>query len=209
MIHPLIRVALLAAILCTVSGCQAIGWVAHGLTPEKKPEEVKPEYQGLIGKSVAVMVATDGHTIHPHAAGRICQYVSNRLAVDVRDIRVVDPREIAAFTRKNHDWIAIPHGDLVREMKVDRIVYISVAQYTMHEPGNKELWQGTLIARVGVIEADAADPHKFAYVSNQQTQFPPDQPMGMLKGNEEIIQEGMLRQFADRLGAIFREEKPK
>lgn len=212
MVQSFKRLTLIAglfAIALALPGCQVAGWVVHGLTPEKAPEVIEPEYQGLIGKSVAVMVAADDRTVYPNAQARICQYVTSRLVVDVPGIRVTDPKQIAKFTKENPDWIAIPYGDLIREMKVDRIVYISVAQYATHEQGNKELWQGTLVARVGVIEADAKDPYKFVYASNQQVMYPPDQPMGMLKANDEMIETGMLTAFAEKLGAIFRPEVPK
>ena len=201
--------AAMLAVLFSLPGCQLAGWVVHGLTPEETAAPIQPEYQGLIGKSVAVMVAADDRTVYPNAQARICQYVTSKLAIEVPGIRVTDPKQIAKFVKENPDWIAIPYGDLIREMKVDRIVYISVAQYATHEQGNKELWQGTLVARVGVIEADAKDPYKFVYASNQQVQYPPDQPMGMLRANDEMIQTGMLTAFADRLGAIFRPEQPK
>ena len=196
----------LILMLLALPGCLLAGWVAHGLTPEPGPEVIEPEYQGLIGKSVAVMVAVDERSTSPVAARRICEHVSARLAAEVRDIRVVQSRQIVKFMNENPDWIATPHGDLVREMKVDRIVHIDVAQYTTNEPGNKELWQGNLIARVGIIEADAKDPYKFVYVTDQQVLYPPDQPMGMLKANEETIQTGMLNAFTDRLAALFREK---
>lgn len=195
--------------LLALSGCQVAGWVAHGLTPEEGPEVIEPEYQGLIGKTVAVMVAVDERSTSPVAARRICEHVTSRLGSEVRDIRVVDSRQIVKFMRENPDWIATPYGDLVREMKVDRIVHIDVAQFTTHEAGNKELWQGSLIARVGIIEADAKDPHKFAYVTNQQVQYPSDQPIGMLRSNEETIQTGLLNAFTDRLAALLREARPK
>jgi len=199
----------LIAMLLSLTGCQMVGWLAHGLTPEEGPPVIEPEYQGLIGKSVAVLVAVDERSTSPAVAWKICAHVSSRLASTVRDIRVVDSRQMIKFMKENPDWIATPHGELVREMKVDRVVHIDVAQFTTHEPGNKELWQGNLIARVGILEADAKDPYKFAYVTDQQVLFPPDQPIGMLKANDEVIQTGMLNAFTDRLAALLREPDPK
>jgi hypothetical protein len=208
-LHLVLGLSLLG--LAAVPGCQVAGWVAHGLAPDKAPEEVQPEYQGLVGKTVAVMVAADERTLSqfPDAPNMVCQYVTSRLAVEVRGIKVMDPKQIAKFTRENPDWIAIPYGDLARELRVDRIVHVSLAQYSTHEQGNRDIWQGNLVSRVGVLEADAKDPHNFAYVSTQSVQYPPDNPVGLLRSDDGAIQRGMNTAFADRLGAIFREAKPK
>jgi len=200
-----------AATCLLLSGCQLAGWLAHGLTPEKPPEVILPEYQGLIGKSVAVIVAADERTLYqyPDAPNQVTKYVSSRLAVDVPGIRLTDPAQLAKWTRENPDWIAIPHGDLVRELKVDRLVHISLAQYSTHEQNNREVWQGNMVAKVGVIEADATNPHNFVYSSTQSALYPPDNPVGLLRSDDQTIQAGMLTAFAAKLGALFTQEKAK
>ena len=199
---------LFAGLALALAGCQLAGWVASGLTPEKGPEVIQPEYQGLIGKSVAVMVAADERTLYQYPGGprKLTEYVSSRLAVDVPGIKLTDPAQLAKWTAENPDWIAIPPGDLARELKVDRMVLISLSQYTTHEQNNRDVWQGNLVARVGVIEADAKNPHNFAYVSNQSVQYPPDNPVGLLRSNDETIEAGMATAFASKLGALFREK---
>jgi hypothetical protein len=200
-----------AAALLLLAGCQLAGWVAHGLTPEPGPEIIKPEYQGLIGKSVAVVVAADERTLYqyPDAPNQVTKYVSSRLAVDVPGIRLTDPAQLAKWTRENPDWIAIPHGDLARELKVDRLVHISLAQYSTHEQNNRDVWQGNMVAKVGVVEADAPNPHNFVYSSTQSVQYPPDNPVGLLRSDDQTIQAGMLTAFAGKLGALFTQEKPQ
>lgn len=198
----------LLLVLMALGGCQIAGWIAHGLTPPPPPEVIRPEYQGLIGKSAAVVVAADERTLYqyPGAPERVVDYVTSKLAVEVPDIRLIDPREINKFTRENPDWIAIPYGDLIKELKVDRLIVVDLAQYSTHEQGNRDIWQGNLVARVGVIEAEAKNPHQFAYVSTQHVQYPPDNPVGLLRSNDATIEAGMLSAFATKLGAIFKQE---
>jgi hypothetical protein len=190
----------------TLTGCAVAGWVAHAVHDPAK-EESPPEYQGLLNKSIAVVVAADDTALgaYPNAPLRIGQYVTQRLATEVTGVRAMAPAEVARYQRANPDWIATPYGEVARELKVDRLVVISLAEYRTHEFGNREVWQGILSARVGVIEADANDPSNFKYLKNVAVQFPPDKPMGVLDANEEKIQHGMLSLFAGKVAALFRE----
>src|SRR5690349_6079858 len=81
-------------------------WVAAGLAPERISEDVEPEYPGLIGRSVAVMVAADERTLfeYPRAPERICTYLANELEAEVRGIKLTSPTRISRFIRDNPDW---------------------------------------------------------------------------------------------------------
>ena len=195
---------LLLAGFVQLTGCQGLGWLAHGVAGCDKPEgEPAADYTGLANKSVAVLVSADDRTLFsfPDAPNLVCKYVTARLAADVVGIRPVDPVQVAKFQRGNPDWIVVPYGELAHRLKVDRIVHINLAQYTTNEPGNQELWQGVIRARVGISEADAKDPSNFVYTGDISAIYPPDKPMGILNSDAETIQLGTVRAFARKVAA--------
>ncbi len=198
--------------LIALTGCQGIGWLAQGIAGGDKPEvEAPADYTGLSNKSVAVLVSADDRTLftYPTAPDRVCRYVSARLATEVTGIRPLDPIQVAKYQRNNPDWIVVPYGELAHQLKVDRIVHINLAQYTTHEPGNRELWQGVIRARVGISEADGKDASNFAYTGDISAIYPPDKPMGILNSDEETIQLGMVRSFAKKLAARVTDRPPE
>ncbi len=190
--------------LLSLAGCQGIGWLAQGIAGGEKPEvEPAADYTGLANKSVAVLVSADDRTLFsfPDAPNLVCKYVTARLAADVVGIQPLDPIQVAKFQSSNPDWIVVPYGELAHRLKVQRIVHINLAQYTTHEPGNQELWQGVVRARVGISEADGKDPSNFVYTGDISAIYPPDKPMGILNSDTDTIQLGAVRQFARKLSA--------
>lgn len=199
-----ILLAFALAGLIPLAGCQGLGWLAQGIAGGDKPEvEAAADYTGLANKSVAVLVSADDRTLFsfPDAPNLVCKYVTARLAADVVGIRPLDPVQVAKFQRSNPDWIVVPYGELAHRLKVDRIVHINLAQYTTNEPGNQELWQGVIRARVGISEADGKDASNFVYTGDISAIYPPDKPMGILNSDSETIQLGTVRAFAKKVAA--------
>ena len=199
-------------LLSHMTGCKVAGWVAHGIVGDDDGKvEVVSEYQGLKGKKVAVLVSADERTLywHPKAPLNTCTAISSALSQSVAGIELVRPSEVMAFQAKSPYWVAVPYGELAKELKVDRLVVVSLARYSVHEPGNKELWQGNMAGRVSVAEADGKDPDNFVYAKTIAVKFPEDRPMGVVNANEETIELGMLKLFSARVGKLLSDKKPE
>ena len=67
-----------------------------------------------------------------------------QLASVLPSVRVVDPHQIARFQQENPFWNTLPHSDLIKRLGVDRVIYIDLVQYALHEPGNAYIKQGKL-----------------------------------------------------------------
>lgn len=201
----------LAAALLFSGGCESIGFLAQGLGGEDdKPAvpPVEPQYLGMTNKSVAVLVSADERSSrYPDAARNVCLAVSQQLTRDVTGVKPMDPDEVMKFINRNPTWIAVPPPELIKLLKVERLLIIDLAHYTTHEPGNRHVWRGNILARVEVVEAEA--PLRVAFAESVTVEFPPDRPVGVLNADDETIQLGMLRLFAYRVSGRFRDHEKK
>lgn len=200
---------LLVLALLPAGGCQLFGWVAKGAGLDQRKVNIPAEYTGLRGKRVAVVVNADQATYfeHPAAALRITRAVSQRLRADVPDIGIINPDDIDRFQRQNPYWHTLQYGELTRRLGVERLVYIDLIDFTLRERGNAHIWKGQLLAQVGVAEADGPAPDKLAYLQSLRTEFPPDQPVGVVNSDDATIEAGMLAVFAQQVANLFRDHK--
>lgn len=204
----LVRSISLAALILAglmMTGCEAIGFGIHSLRPEYTNVEVKAEYLDLAGKSIAVMVIADDATKFnfPDAAYKVTQHVTSHLSVNLPSVKPISPEDIIAYQKKNSHWITLPYGDLVKALKVERLVLISLTNYSVNEPGNRHVWRGTIAARVNVAEVDATNPDNFVYSTDMQVVYPTDKGIGLLNSDRETIELGMLKMFAQQTSHLF------
>lgn len=188
-----------------MTGCNVIRFASRAMEPATTRVEVKAEYLGLANKTVAVMVVPNGGTQlnFPEAERDISKNVSSRLSVHIPGIKLISPDDIIAYQKQNPHWITLPYSELLKALKVDRLVHISLTQYEVHEPGNRHVWRGNIMARVSVAEADAVNPDNFVFSEVIQSMYPTDGAIGLLNSDRETIQLGMLKQFAHSVTALF------
>lgn len=197
------------AMIATQSGCQIMGYFANGFDKDNKVVDRDAQYRGLEGKTVAVLVAADEYTLfaHPDAPSALSRAVSRQIAADIKGVTLMNPKEIATFQKENIYWHTMPYGDIIKRLKVDRVVFVDVAQFTMHDGGDKTLWRGTVDANVGVIAADAQNPDDLAFSTRARARFPNDKPVGVLESNDETIKTGVIAAFAQKVSNLFRDHQ--
>jgi hypothetical protein len=199
-----LRAMALIVIALSLVGCKTAGFLAQSLRGSTRVK-VQAEYRGLDQKTIAVMVIPNESTRlrFPNAMLDISKYVTTRLSVDVPGAAPIKPEDIVTYQENNPHWITLPYGELLQAMKVQRLVLVSLTQYTVHDPGNPQVWRGTLEAKVSVVESEAVDPDNFAYSSIIKAVYPPDRPVGLLNSDSEQMQLGMLKAFAGQVSGLF------
>lgn len=203
--HAAVLLSLVFMTVAVLSGCAIMGVVAHGAAGPTKTVHVTAEYTGLAGKRVAVIVAADEYVLyrHPRAPLVVGQVVAGQIAGNVTGAVLTDPGEIVAFQRANPYWATLPYGELANRLGVDRVIYIDLAEYSTQEPGNKELWQGVIMANIGIIETDATYPDNFAYANAIRAAFPEGREIGVANADSATVQLGMLKIFGQKVGWLF------
>ena len=193
-------------LITTLTACHGVGWVSHVLAGDpSRTHQIKALYKGLENKRFAVLVDADDHTryVHPHAVLDVSRTVTLKLVEHVRGAVPIDPHQIAQFQREHPFWQSLPYGRLIEHLAVDRLVLIDLVEYTTHEKGNPHVRQGTIVARVGTLEAEADDPNNFVFLETVKAQFPPHRPIGLLDSDDRTIQLETLRRFAISVGHLF------
>lgn len=201
-----------AALLCIVvacGGCEIFGFAAHVVTggESSRTVTIPAEYTGLEQKSVAVLVWADEYTQfeYPQAAGETCRELSLQLAVNIPGIKIIDPDQVRQFQADNPFWNTLPYSQLLDRLHVDRLVCVDLVRFSLHEPGNNHVWQGSVLANVGVAEAEGDGNNNLAYTSTLQAQFPEGQSIGLTDSDPQTVQLGLLRAFGRQVLDRFRD----
>ncbi len=195
--------ALLA--LLSLSGCQVLGWAAHGVAGAEKKVWHDAQYEGLAHQSVAVLTSADEFVLHrnPSVTLDVSRAVAADLAERVPGVRLADPQQVHEFTQKNPYWNTLPYGELLKKLSVQRIVHMDLVQYTLHEPGNQHVWRGVAVSNVNVAAADAPDPNNLLYTNTLKVVFPPDRAVGVLDADDRTIHLGLLVLLGDETAKLF------
>lgn len=206
------------AVAAGLAGCQAVGWVGQAVGGGTSQRQVKAQYTGLSGKTVAVIVAADDFTLfrYPEASFKVGRAVSARLSDELPGVRVVDPRQIQRFQNENPYWNTLLVSDLIKRLGTERLVYIDLVEYETHEAGNRHVGQGKIVANVNVLEADAAsrglDPDQFAFSAPVQSLYPEDTSFGVLDADPQTLELAVVSIFSRDVLRLFRDhtiETPK
>lgn len=199
--------AALALLALPQSGC-IVGALIGGMAQsyrEATPVTVEAEYDGLQGKTVAVVVAADRRVqsefpnIQREITARInAAFEKNRVAAGYSETD-----ELVAYLSDRPDWPVRPLSDLARELGVERLLFIEVYEFRLHEPGNRYLWDGIAAANVGVIEIEGPLPDQFAFRRQVQVTFPDAVGQGPLEISGQAVASVLLQRFCDRTAWLF------
>jgi hypothetical protein len=211
---PRTRAPIMAALACvfsavflvSASGCIAGAVGAFGQQIERgKKLDVPAEYDGLDGKTVAVVVQADYATLveHPLVVENVTKNVAARIARNVPKASVLAPIQVLEWQYRTPQWRALPYGEVARELGVDRLVWIDLYEYRLNPIGNSYLWDGAAGANLGVIEADGLAPDEFVFQKNILARFPEKEGIGRESARREQIEQGLLTLFIQRSSWIF------
>lgn len=203
---------LMAAIL--LSGCAAANLVgAMGQAHEyQKLVDTPPKYDGLQNKTVAVLVQADMSTLyeHPDLTVKIAEGVSGRLQRDVPGAMVLNPKYVIDWQYRTPQWASLPVGEMAEQLNVDRIVHIELLEYRLNPPGNRWLWEGVCVGRVGVVERGGIDPDIFTETFDISAKFPTISGVGADTTPRANIEYGLLHAFIERTAWLFHQHlEPK
>lgn len=203
------RAALLAAaaaLALSGTGCIAGAVGALGQQIERgKKLDVPAQYDGLEAKTSAVIVNADYATLveHPALVANVTANVSARIKAYVKDSSVLPPGQVLDWQYRTPQWRALPHGEIAKELGVERLVYIDIYEYRLNPVGNSYIWDGVAGANIGVVEADSLSPDEFVYTTNVVARFPNKEGIGRESARREDIERGLLTLFIQRCSWLF------
>jgi len=149
----------LTILLLTMSGCQALGFVASVFAPPQKMKTVQPEYDKLPGHSIAVVTLADAGVDYLYPRGRLdlSNTVAQELRGRVQNVKVLPAQTVLAYQRGNQNWESMPKDQLAKALGVDYVLYLALEEYAMSDPGNSQLFRAHITADANLYKADAKD----------------------------------------------------
>ncbi len=209
------RVLALSAMLGATSGCQLAGFIAAGIQ-ENTPVKVYAEYEGLQGKSFAVVVDADRSiqgrwpTLVPNLTARIDALIAQNTLASGH----VQAADIVLFQQTNPRWTIMGRQELASalaggEVAVDRIILIDLFEFRLNEPGNRHLWDGVAAGTIAVLETDGAFPDEYAYNRPLSVSFPDAGGYGPDEISGSLVASALIQRFSQRTAWLFYDHEEK
>lgn len=190
--------------LFAVSGCQLIGGMAES-GERYKEIEVKAQYYGLEGKTVAVLIDAPYEILfeYPTLVTEMTDILNLRLASKCPGTQVLTTRDVLKYQTENVYWPSMDYSELINDLDVQRLVIIDLIEYRLHEPGNGYIWKGASVGDVMVFEADGIDPSNPAYMERVIAKFPKVSGIGIETEDQATIEQGLRIDFVQRVSWLF------
>jgi hypothetical protein len=196
------------AVFAGQSGCQAIGFMAESYK-RGSTHEVKAEYTGMEGKSFAIVVTADRiiEADHPGIVDRLCSKITERLSNNANVPRAggfVPAAQVLRYLYDNPAWPAHSLSDLGKDLGgVERLVYIELNEYRLHDPGNPYEWDGVATGRVTVVELDGLSPDTFAFEKTITVKYPDKKGTDVNQLGGSAVTSALSLRFIDRATWLF------
>lgn len=186
--------------LCGCMAAELIGGMAESYKRDST-REVLAEYEGLTGKTFAVVVSVDRVVLseRPELAGGLTVAISERLKDNTPAAGYVPPRKVIEFMAVNPKWVIMTPSELLQEFGVDRLIYVEVIDFRLHEPGNRYLWDGLASATMGILEAESPLPDEFAFRRQVTVKFPDQQGLTPTDVTQSVVATRLQTRLVDRI----------
>lgn len=179
-----------------LSGCQILGVAAQALPPPT----IVPQYQGLGGQTVGVMVWADrgmrieweliqlelANVIHaklnaianpPAPPGKDKKAPRTKVKELEGTTFPVIPASIVRFQQDHPEIEGQPITEVAPRLGVTRLIYVELEEFATRPDGGVELFRGDANATVRVVEVSPDGSAKVAYEENEvRATFPPKSP---------------------------------
>ncbi len=165
-------------LLPLLAGCQIIGVAAQALPPPT----VVPQYQGLAGKSLGVMVWADRGTrieyewIQLDLANGIQTKLQQTAADKKAKVKElagttfpVLPRSVIRFQQDNPDIDGQSITEVAPRLGVQRLIYVEVEEFGTRPDGAVELFRGDGKVTLRLVEINSDGTAKVAFEENEVT----------------------------------------
>lgn len=160
MVRTTIRMTLPLLAAAVLAGCNLLNYPLALIAPELPGPKVHAEYEGLEGRTVAVVVfaGMDVRYDYPTVREELAGAINRHLEDNVDDVRTIDAKQVVRYQDSHPRWRSEPLGDLGRALGADAVLYVSLTEFSMQERGSLSLPQGRVSGQLSVWDAQALSP---------------------------------------------------
>lgn len=204
---PIVCSSAIVVTLLSLSGCMVpavVGGIGS-IVEKSKKLDVPAQYDGLEGKTVAVLASADHSVLMEHAAiaGNIAANIALRIAQNVDQVSVLGPGEVEEWKYRTPRWQTLAPGEIAKELGVERLVVIDLYEYRLNPLGNSFLWDGMAGANINVAEVDSLSPDEYVFTSAVAVRFPDVEGLGRNQATATQVNTGLALKFVQQTSWLF------
>lgn len=197
--------------IMSCGGC-TIGALVGGMAANAEragSKAVKPEYTQLGGKTFAVVVAADRSISgeFPDVVPLVTREITKRVAENTEASGMVPADDILRFQYQRPGWVAMSPSDLLKELEVDRLIFVDLQDYSLTDPGNPYIWNGSASGVINVMEKEHAKTGEFAWKKSVRVKYPDNEGMSPYQIPAETVALELARRFVNRASWVFYEHE--
>lgn len=208
--HPIPKVIIFIGALIMgsqLSGCiigAAIGGMAESAHRTGK-HEIEAEYTGISGHSFTVVVSANRliEAQNPGITARLTQRINDRLIQNANPSHAIPSTDLLTVLYNTPQWIAMPKGEVAEMLGVERLVVFEIIEYSLHEPGNQYIWDGTGAGIVTVYESDSGFPDDPVFEKVISTKFPDSTGFMRTDIPENAVTSELSNRLINRVAWLF------
>ena len=196
-----------ALALSQMSGCivgAAIGGMAESYH-RTGTSEIDAEYEGIQGKSFAVVVSADRviEGNNPGISARINQRVNDRIIQNAGPSFAIPSADLLTVLYNTPQWPAMTRGEVADMLGVERLVVVEIVEYRLNEPGNKYIWDGSASCIVSVYESDSPFPDDPVFEKAIRVSFPDTSGLMRTEIPEAAVNTELANRITNRVSWLF------
>jgi len=179
-----------------------------------KQNEVKADFDGLSGKTVAVVVYTDLRTQYeyPDLNLTLSSAICGQLKDNVKKIKLVPAERIVRYQDENIYWPEMEKTELGKAFGADCVLFVPLEEFATRLPDSSYLYRGRVTCEPSVYDVSKPPREARVYKSTEKIRvlYPENEPAGMVNENDRQIRTRTEALFAERVAWKFydHEEKP-
>jgi len=195
-------------LVCTqLSGCiigAAIGGMAESAHRTGKTE-IEAEYSGIEGHSFTVVISADRfiESGNPGISVRVNQRINDRLIQNALPTFAIPSQDLLTVLYNTPQWTAMPRGEVAEMLGVERLVVVELIEYSLHEPGNQYIWDGSASAMVTVYESDSGFPDDPVFEKAVRVKFPDSTGFMRTDIPEAAVTTELSNRLVNRIAWLF------
>ncbi|MBL4698337.1 MAG: hypothetical protein JKX70_05845 [Phycisphaerales bacterium] len=190
-----------------ISGCiigAAVGGMMESAHRTGK-SEIEAEYTGIEAHSFTVVVSANRlvESNNPGITGRITRRVNDRLIQNANPSYAIPSNDLLTVLYNTPQWIALPKGEVAEMLGVERLIVFELTEYTLHEPGNQYLWDGSASGIVTVYESDSGFPDDPIFEKSIRVRFPDSSGFMRTDIPEAAVTTELANRLINRVAWLF------
>jgi hypothetical protein len=195
-------------IAALITGCNHAAYWLHAIAPPPPMKTVEAECNQLPGKSVAIVIFADQSVQYeyPMAKVELSAALGEELKKHIDDVTVVNWRRVIKYQNSNPDWASTDKAKLGKPFNANFVLYISLVEFTLREPGSLNLCRGRITADVSLYQCSAEARHSCIWREDDIRVLYPEKGHSQLLETNRQIQElsyKTVMAFVTELGRKF------